>query len=120
VLSGLAAKQRHLRTADIRAGLSRPSLYEQVCRRPAQCHLAVAVGRHVPVGNDVSRYRLQIAKAALDVIALEQATSTDRVDQETDGGLRLLYAVALVAPAAGAKLKARHLAGQYFVDGFQV
>lgn len=108
------------RTADIRAGRRRSLLYEQICGRPTKCHLAIAVGRYIPASHDMPRYRLQVAKAALDVIALEQATSADRVDKETDGSLRLLNAVALVASAAGAKLKAWHLAGKDLVDGFSV
>jgi hypothetical protein len=66
------------------------------------------------------RYRLQVAKAALDVITFEQTTSTDCVNHETDGCLCRLHTVALVAPAAGPKLKARHLAGKDFVDGLSV
>ena len=108
------------RTAEICAELRESPLYEQICGRPSECHLAIAVGRYIPVSDDVPRYRLQVAKAALDVIALEQATSADRVNKETDGRLRLLNAVALVASAASPKLKARHLAGEDFVDGFPV
>jgi hypothetical protein len=68
----------------------------------------------------MTRYRLQVTEAALDVIVLEKATSTNRVDQETDGCFCLLHTVALVASAASPKLKARHLAGKDFVDRFSV